>query len=77
VRGTALLNVAGGPGSALAPEVGARKAIRDLSGREKLVLAPLLVLVFGIGFYPAPILDVVTPSVEATLDSVGISDGGN
>jgi NADH-quinone oxidoreductase subunit M len=89
VRGTALFaeeplagssigGAAGGPGNvALAPEVGARKAIRDLSGREKLVLAPLLVLVFGIGFYPAPILDVVTPSVEATLDSVGISDGGN
>jgi NADH-quinone oxidoreductase subunit M len=77
VRGTALVNVTGGPGTAVAPEVGARKAILDLSGREKLVLAPLLVLVVGIGFYPAPVLDVITPSVEATLDSVGVSDGGN
>jgi NADH-quinone oxidoreductase subunit M len=88
VRGTALLTeeplagsrisrVTGGPGTAVAPEVGARRAILDLNGREKLVLAPLLVLVVGLGFYPAPVLDVVTPAVEATLQSVGISDGGN
>lgn len=77
VRGNALVGVAGGPGTVMAPEVGAKKAVHDLSGREKLVLAPLLVLVVGIGLYPAPVLDVITPSVEATLDSVGISDGGN
>jgi len=81
VRGNALIDVAGGPGTAIAPEVGARKAIGDLNGREKLVLAPLLVLVVGIGIYPAPVLDVITPTVGATLDAVGISDsvpdGGN
>jgi NADH-quinone oxidoreductase subunit M len=77
VRGNALVGVAGGPGTAIAPEVGAKKAILDLNGREKLVLAPLLILVFGIGLYPKPVLDVITPSVEATLQSVGISDGGN
>jgi NADH-quinone oxidoreductase subunit M len=77
VRGNALVGVAGGPGTAVAPEVGARKAILDLNGREKLVLAPLLVLVIGIGFYPKPVLDVITPTVDATLSSVGISDGGN
>lgn len=77
VRGNALVDVTGGPGTAIAPEVGARKAIVDLTGREKLVLAPLLVLVVGIGFYPKPVLDVITPTVDATLSSVGISDGGN
>jgi NADH-quinone oxidoreductase subunit M len=35
------------------------------------------VLVVGIGFYPAPVLDVVTPTVESTLDAVGVTDGGN
>src|ERR1044072_5760808 len=73
VRGNALVDIAGGPGTAIAPEVGARKAILDVSGREKLVLAPLLVLVVGIGFYPKPVLDVITPTVDATLSSVGIS----
>lgn len=76
VRGTALVGVGGGPGTAVAPEVGAKKAILDLNGREKLVLAPLLVLVVGIGFYPKPVLDVITPSVEATMSSV-FPDGGN
>jgi NADH-quinone oxidoreductase subunit M len=37
--------------------------------------------VLGIGFYPKPVLDVITPTVDATLSSVGISgsdsDGGN
>jgi NADH-quinone oxidoreductase subunit M len=77
VRGNALIDVAGGPGTVVAPEVGARKAVRDLSGREKLVLAPLLVLVVGIGFYPAPVLDVVTPTVGSTLDALGVTDGGS
>jgi NADH-quinone oxidoreductase subunit M len=77
VRGNALVGLAGGPGTAIAPEIGAKKTILDLNGREKLVLAPLLILVVGIGFYPKPVLDVITPSVEATLQSVGISDGGN
>lgn len=78
VRGSALVDVgAGGPGTVRAPEVGTRKAILDLSGREKLVLAPLMVLVLGLGFYPKPVLDVITPTVDATLSSVGISDGGN
>jgi NADH-quinone oxidoreductase subunit M len=81
VRGNALVDVAGGPGTAVAPEVGARRAILDLSGREKLVLAPLVFLVIGIGIYPKPVLDVITPTVDSTLQSVGISgsntDGGN
>jgi len=75
VRGNALVGVGGGPGTAIAPEVGARKAILDLNVREKVVLAPLLALVVGIGFYPAPLLDVITPTVDATLEAVGISDG--
>jgi NADH-quinone oxidoreductase subunit M len=79
VRGTALVGVAGGPGTATDPEIGARRAITDLNGREKLVLAPLLVLIVGIGFYPKPLLDVITPSVNETMNSVGLSDpvGGN
>ena len=77
VRGNALVDVAaGGPGTATLPAVGAKKTITDLSGREKLVLAPLVLLIIGIGIYPKPVLDVITPSVEATLSSV-TQDGGN
>jgi NADH-quinone oxidoreductase subunit M len=54
--------------------VGAKKAITDLNGREKWVLAPLVVLILLLGFYPKPLLDVVTPSVNATLQSVQVGD---
>jgi NADH-quinone oxidoreductase subunit M len=74
VRGTALVGLAGGPGAAVDPEVGAGTVVKDLSRREILVLAPLVVLVLGLGFYPKPVLDVITPSVGATLSEVGVSD---
>ncbi|WP_007025109.1 NADH-quinone oxidoreductase subunit M [Saccharomonospora iraqiensis] len=70
VRGDALVGAGGGPGTATAPEAGAKKAVRDLSGREIAVLAPLVVLIVGLGFYPQPVLDTVGPSVEATLTAV-------
>ncbi|WP_019807191.1 NADH-quinone oxidoreductase subunit M [Saccharomonospora halophila] len=70
VRGDALVGAGGGPGTATAPEAGAKKAVRDLSGREIAVLAPLVVLIVGLGFYPQPVLDTVEPAVEATLTAV-------
>jgi NADH-quinone oxidoreductase subunit M len=74
VRGTAVLGAMAGPGTATDPEVGAKRAIPDLDGREKAILIPLIVLILGIGFYPKPVLDVITPSVNATMSSVGLSD---
>ncbi|WP_086853302.1 NADH-quinone oxidoreductase subunit M [Amycolatopsis kentuckyensis] len=70
VRGDALVGVGGGPGTAIAPELGAKKAIRDLSGREIAILAPLVVLILVLGFYPKPVLDTVTPTVQQTLSAV-------
>ena len=62
--------LAGGPGAALAPELGARKTIRDLGGKEIAILVPMVVLIIGLGFYPKPVLDTVGPSVQATLSAV-------
>jgi NADH-quinone oxidoreductase subunit M len=76
VRGNALVGVTGGPGAATDP---AKASIKDLNVREKVVLAPLVVLIIFLGFYPAPVLDVIQPTVDATLQSVGLADpvGGN
>jgi NADH-quinone oxidoreductase subunit M len=76
VRGNALVGLAGGPGAATDP---AKMSIKDLNVREKVVLAPLVVLIIFLGFYPAPVLDVLQPTVDATLQSVGLADpvGGN
>ncbi len=40
------------------------KAIADMSPREIVVMAPLVILTILFGFYPAPILDVTAASVK-------------
>ena len=46
----------------------------DLSAREMAVMAPVLVLIVVLGFYPKPVLDVITPAVEVTMNSIGERD---
>jgi NADH-quinone oxidoreductase subunit M len=66
---------AGGPGTMIAPEAAAKKgAFPDLSGREIAVLTPLIVLIIVLGFFPGPVLDVINPSVVATMNEVGLPD---
>jgi NADH-quinone oxidoreductase subunit M len=38
--------------------------ITDMNAREIIVMAPLVILTLGFGFYPAPILDVTAVSVK-------------
>lgn len=56
--------------TATVTEPGATKVIKDLSGREIAILAPLVVLIIVLGFYPKPVLDTVTPTVQQTLSAV-------
>jgi NADH-quinone oxidoreductase subunit M len=44
--------------------------LKDLSGREKLILIPLLILIFWIGIYPKPFLDRMEPAVENIINMV-------
>ena len=46
------------------------KAITDVTPREIIVLAPLVILTIFFGFYPAPILDVTAVSVKALVASL-------
>ena len=46
----------------------------DLSGREVLAVAPLIALMLVLGFYPKPVLDVIEPAVQATMQDVGATD---
>jgi NADH-quinone oxidoreductase subunit M len=50
------------------------EAIHDLRPREVLALAPLVVLIIGLGFFPKPLIDVIEPAVETTLTNVGAED---
>ena len=47
---------------------------RDITTREKWVVAPLVLLLVLLGFYPQPVLDVINPAVQATLQNVGTTD---
>ncbi|MCI4063780.1 NADH-quinone oxidoreductase subunit M [Micromonospora sp. R77] len=47
---------------------------RDLSLREKIVVAPLIALIVLLGFYPKPVTDVINPAVQATMQDVGRTD---
>jgi NADH-quinone oxidoreductase subunit M len=50
------------------------KAMKDLSRRELVVLAPVLAIIVALGFFPKPVLDVINPSVTQTLERVHLSD---
>jgi NADH-quinone oxidoreductase subunit M len=85
LRGAAVVGALDGPGTATAPGASAqrlRARFPDLSIREVAVLAPLVALILLLGFFPQPVLNVISPSVGATLTEVGLSDpvvgqGGN
>lgn len=46
----------------------------DLDLRERLTLAPLVVLIIVLGVFPAPAVNLITPAVQATLSAAGVSD---
>jgi NADH-quinone oxidoreductase subunit M len=48
--------------------------IRDLNLREVCSLAPLVLLLLVLGFYPRPLTAIINPAVNATLQQVGVKD---
>jgi NADH-quinone oxidoreductase subunit M len=52
----------------------ARARFGDLTGREIGVLAPLVLLIFLLGFFPQPVLNIINPAVSATMSEVGVAD---
>jgi NADH-quinone oxidoreductase subunit M len=56
------------------PPEAVREKVHDLRGREVLAIAPLIVVIIALGFYPKPVLDVVNPAVDRVMQSVGATD---
>jgi NADH-quinone oxidoreductase subunit M len=46
----------------------------DLTTREAWVVAPLIAVIVALGFFPKPLLDVINPAVDRTMQHVGVSD---
>jgi NADH-quinone oxidoreductase subunit M len=49
------------------PAEGENASMRDLRLGEILVMVPFVLVILGIGLYPKPVLDRITPSVDALL----------
>ncbi len=47
---------------------------RDLNARELLAVTPLIVLIFALGIYPKPVIDIINPAVRFTMQDIGQSD---
>ncbi|WP_169718425.1 NADH-quinone oxidoreductase subunit M [Mycobacterium parmense] len=56
------------------PVARGNEKISDLRPRELLVVAPLLALLFGLGVYPKPMLDLINPAVANTMTTIGQHD---
>jgi len=48
--------------------------MKDLKPRELLAVAPLVVLLVGVGFYPKPVLDIINPAVRVTMAQIHQTD---
>lgn len=48
--------------------------VSDMTCKEKLVLAPLLLIMLVLGFFPQPVLQVTDPLAQATMTQVQMTD---
>jgi NADH-quinone oxidoreductase subunit M len=51
-----------------------QETVMDLTGRERLAMAPLVLLIVVLGVFPKPMLAVIEPAIQATMQHVGVSD---
>jgi NADH-quinone oxidoreductase subunit M len=51
-----------------------REKVTELTGRERLAMAPLVVLILLLGVFPKPVLSIIEPATQATMQHLGVSD---
>ena len=54
------------------PEV--QEKVTEINGRERLAMAPLVLLILVLGFFPKPLLSIIEPTTQATMQHVGVTD---
>lgn len=45
-------------------------SLQDMSGRELVTLVPLAIIVIILGVYPAPLLDMISPTMDNLIDTI-------
>ena len=56
------------------PTTSGNENLPDLNLREKVAIAPVIALIVTLGFYPAPLLNIINPAASATISALGFSD---
>ena len=56
------------------PTTPGNENLSDLNLREKLAIAPVIVIIFVLGFYPAPLLNVINPAATHVIAQLGFTD---
>ncbi len=56
------------------PTTDGNESLTDLNLREKIAIAPVLAVILVLGFYPAPLLNVINPAAAHSIAKAGFSD---
>ena len=56
------------------PTTPGNENLPDLNIREKFAIAPVLAVIIALGFYPAPLLNVINPASAHVIQSQGFTD---
>jgi NADH-quinone oxidoreductase subunit M len=56
------------------PTTPGNENLPDMNLREKIAIAPVMVAIIALGFYPKPALDVINPVAKATITKAGFTD---
>jgi NADH-quinone oxidoreductase subunit M len=56
------------------PTTPGNEDLKDLTLREKVAIAPVIATIVALGFYPAPLLNVINPASQTIITQQGFSD---
>ena len=56
------------------PTTPGNENLPDLNLREKFAVAPVMAIIIALGFYPAPLLNVINPVAAQVIESQGFTD---
>jgi NADH-quinone oxidoreductase subunit M len=56
------------------PTTPGNENLTDLNLREKIAIAPVILVIVFMGFYPKPVLDLINPTSEQVVTNAGFSD---
>ena len=56
------------------PTTPGNENLTDLNLREKIAIAPVILIIVLMGFYPKPVLDLINPTSEQVVTNAGFSD---